>query len=137
MTFIRRNPWFKFETYQKFAQNVINSKNETIKIFTELRNNNAKIIGYGATYKSSTILNYCGLDTKFIDYFTDTTETKQGKFTPGTHIPILKPTDGINSEVNYVFLGAWNFKKEIFNKEKKFIERGGKFISHVPFPKII
>ena len=98
---------------------------------------NAKIIGYGATYKSSTILNYCGLDTKFIDYFTDTTENKQGKFTPGTHIPILKPTDGINPEINFAFLGAWNFKKEIFNKEKKFIERGGKFISHVPFPQII
>ena len=127
----------KFETYQKFAQNVINSKNETIKIFTELKKNNAKIIGYGATYKSSTILNYCGLDTKFIDYFTDTTENKQGKFTPGTHIPILKPTDGIDSKINYVFLGAWNFKKEIFNKEKKFIERGGKFISHVPHPQII
>jgi len=127
----------KFETYQKFAQNVINSKNETIKIFTELKKNNAKIIGYGATYKSSTILNYCGLDTKFIDYFTDTTENKQGKFTPGTHIPIIKPADGIDSEIGYVFLGAWNFKKEIFNKEKKFIERGGKFISHVPFPQII
>jgi hypothetical protein len=92
----------KLETYQKFAQSVINSKNETIKIFVELKKNNAKIIGYGATYKSSTILNYCGLDTKFIDYFTDTTENKQGKFTPGTHIPILKPTDGINSEIDYV-----------------------------------
>jgi methylation protein EvaC len=127
----------KFETYQKFAQNVINSKNETIKIFTELKKKNAKIIGYGATYKSSTILNYCGLDTKFIDYFTDTTENKQGKFTPGTHIPIFKPTDEINIEINHIFLGAWNFKKEIFNKEKKFIERGGKFISHVPYPQII
>ena len=127
----------KFETYQKFAQNVIKKKNETIKIFTELKKNNAKIIGYGATYKSSTILNYCGLDTKFIDYFTDTTENKQGKFTPGTHILIFKPTDGISSKINYVFLGAWNFKKEIFNKEKKFIKRGGKFISHVPYPQII
>ena len=127
----------KFETYQKFAQNVINSKNETIKIFTKLKKVSAKIIGYGATYKSSTILNYCGLDTKFIDYFTDTTETKQGKFTPGTHIPILTPKDEISPEVNYIFLGAWNFKKEIFNKEKKFIKRGGKFISHVPYPQII
>mgnify|MGYP001201833246 FL=1 len=127
----------QFETYQKFAKNVINSKNETIKIFTRLKKNNSKIIGYGATYKSSTVLNYCGLDTKFIDYFTDTTATKQGKFTPGTHIPILKPTNGISSDVDYVFLGAWNFKKEIFNKEKKFIERGGKFISHVPYPKVI
>ena len=82
-------------------------------------------------------MNYCGLDTKFIDYFTDTTENKQGKFTPGTHIPIFKPTDEINIEINHIFLGAWNFKKEIFNKEKKFIERGGKFISHVPYPQII
>ena len=108
----------KFETYQKFAKSVINSKNETIKIFTELKKNNEKIIGYGATYKSSTILNFCGLDTKYIDYFTDTTENKQGKFTPGTHIPILKPTDEINSKINYIFLGAWNFKNRFLIKKK-------------------
>ena len=122
--------------YNKFSKEVINSKKRLINIFKNLKRNKEKIIGYGATYKSSTVLNFCNLDNKYIDYFLDTTPTKIGKFTPGTHIPILKYKK-IPDDIHYAFLGAWNFKDEIFKKEKKFIKRGGKFISHVPFPKII
>ena len=53
------------------------------------------------------------------------------------HIPIISPNKGMNESVDYAFLGAWNFKKEIFNKEKKLIKKGTKFITHVPWPKII
>ena len=67
----------------------------------------------------------------------DTTKNKQGKFTSGMHLPILSPEEGINDTVDYAFLGAWNFKKEILNKEKKYIKGGGKFITHVPKVKII
>ena len=67
-----------------------------------------------------------------IDYVTDTTLNKQGKYTPGTHIKIISPKYGMNNSVDYAFLGAWNFKKEIFKKEKNFLKRGGKFITHVP-----
>jgi methylation protein EvaC len=127
----------KYETYKNFAKKVESSKKNLIKIFDNLKKKKKKIIGYGATYKSATVLNYCEINTKYIDYFIDTTETKQGKYTPGTHIPIIKPSESLDSSVDYAFLGAWNFKKEIFNKEKKFIKRGGKFITHVPTPKII
>ena len=72
-----------------------------------------------------------------INYITDTTLNKQGKFTPGQHIPIISPAVGMNDKVDYAFLGAWNFKKEILKKEKEFIRRGGKFITHVPSPRII
>ena len=122
--------------YKKFAQNVRTSKKNLIKIFKQIKKNNELIIGYGATYKSSTVLNYCKLTNKYIDYFLDTTPTKVGKFTPGTHIPIFK-YKGIPDNVNFAYLGAWNFKDEIFKKEKKFIKRGGKFITHVPYPKLI
>ena len=122
--------------YKKFAQNVRKSKKNLIKIFKQIKKNNELIIGYGATYKSSTVLNYCKLTSKYIDYFLDTTPTKVGKFTPGTHIPIFK-YNGIPDNINFAFLGAWNFKSEIFKKEKKFIKRGGKFITHVPYPKLI
>jgi len=127
----------KYETYNKFAKKVESYKKNLINIFDSLKKNKKKIIGYGATYKSATVLNYCGINTKYIDYFIDTTETKQGKYTPGTHIPIIKPSEVLDSSVDYAFLGAWNFKKEIFNKEKKFIRRGGRFITHVPTPRII
>ena len=68
---------------------------------------------------------------------TDTTLNKQGKFTPGQHIPIISPEEGMNKSVDFAFLGAWNFKKEILKKEKEFIKRGGKFITHVPSAKIL
>ena len=97
-----------------------------------LKKNKKKIISYGATYKSTTVFNFCSLNSKLIDYVTDTTLNKQGKYTPGTHIKIISPELGMNNTVDYAFLGAWNFKKEIFNKEKKFLKRGGKFIKHVP-----
>ena len=82
-------------------------------------------------------MNYCKIDNKTIDYFLDTTKDKQNKYTPGTKIPILKYTKPINNDVDYIFLGAWNFKEEIFKKEKKYIKNGGKFIIHTPYPKII
>ena len=125
-----------FTTYKKFAQRVKKSKQQLIKIFKKIKNNNKIIIGYGATYKSSTVLNYCGINNNLIDYFLDTTPTKFGKFTPGSKIPIHK-YKGIPKNVSYAYLGAWNFKDEIFKKEKKYIKRGGKFITHVPFPSVI
>jgi methylation protein EvaC len=56
---------------------------------------------------------------------------------PGTKIKIKKYNQKLLDKINYIYLGAWNFKDEIFKKEKKFIKLGGKFITHVPFPKII
>ena len=127
----------KLLTYLEFSKRVKKSKHKLIEIFKKLKNKNKNIISYGATYKSSTIFNYCKIGKKFINYVTDTTLNKQGKFTPGQHIPIISPQEGMNDRVDYAFLGAWNFKKEILKKEKEFIKRGGKFITHVPFPKII
>tara|TARA_B100001564_G_C20607587_1_gene655939 strand:+ start:24 stop:578 length:555 start_codon:yes stop_codon:yes gene_type:complete len=124
-------------TYFKFKKRVENSKKKLISIFKLCKYKNKKIIGYGATAKSTTILNYCKIDNKTIDYFLDTTKDKQNKYTPGTKIKIKKYKGFIDKDVDYVFLGAWNFKKEIFKKEKKYIKAGGKFIIHTPYPKII
>ena len=122
----------KIESYSKFSKRVISSKKNLFSLIKKLKKRNKKIISYGATYKSTTVFNYCNFNSKIIDYVTDTTLNKQGKYTPGTHIKIISPEHGINDTVDYAFLGAWNFRKEIFRKEKKFIKRGGKFITHVP-----
>ena len=126
-----------FNTFKKFAKRVKNSKKKLVSLFKKIKKNNNKIISYGATYKSTTVFNYCKIDTRYLHYVTDTTFNKQGKFTPGTHIPIISPEIGFNESVDYAFLGAWNFKREILNKEKKYIKRGGKFITHVPEVKIL
>ena len=125
------------KAYTNFAKRVKLSKKKLLHIFKNCKKNNKKVVGYGATAKSVTILNYCNINNKMIDYFIDTTPDKQNKYTPGTKILIKKSVNLIDDNVDYVFLGAWNFQKEIFNKEKKYIKNGGKFIIHTPYPKII
>tara|TARA_B100000989_G_scaffold288411_1_gene259086 strand:+ start:1 stop:1194 length:1194 start_codon:yes stop_codon:yes gene_type:complete len=122
----------KIESYLKFSKRVSMSKKSLFNLIKRLKKKDKKIISYGATYKSTTVFNYCNFNSKIIDYVTDTTLNKQGKYTPGTHIKIISPKHGMNDTVDYAFLGAWNFKKEIFRKEKNFFKRGGKFITHVP-----
>ena len=124
-----------FITYKKFSKRVNNSKMRLIKIFNDLKNK--KIIGYGATAKSCTVLNFCKIGTDNISYFYDTTSYKIGKYLPGTKIEIRKYKKLNHKKIDYVFLGAWNFKSEIFKKEKKFKKLGGKFITHIPKPQII
>ncbi len=131
------NKLHKFDSYYKFSKRVNLSRKNLLNLMTELKKKKKKIISYGATYKSTTVFNYCKINSKIIDYVTDTTLNKQGKFTPGTHIKIISPKIGMNKTVDYAFLGAWNFKKEIFKKEKNFLKKGGKFITHVPKVKIL
>jgi methylation protein EvaC len=127
----------KISTSKKFSKRIIKSKKKLIIILKNLKNKNENIISYGATYKSTTIFNYCKINKNYLDCIIDTTINKQNKYSPGMHIPITSPEKGMTDNVNYAFLGAWNFNKEIFQKEKLFFKRGGKFITHIPYPRII
>ncbi len=122
----------KFETYEIFAKRVKDSKDELMRCLGNLRHNGKSIVSIGATSKSSTVFNYCGIDSSLIDCVTDTTPEKQGLFTPGSHIPVVA-RDSVNlNDYDYAFLGAWNFKDVIANKESEFVNKGGQFITHVP-----
>jgi len=125
------------DTFFRFAERVELGKYVLIELLHQLKNEGNKIIGYGATSKSTVVYNYCGIGPDLIEYVVDTTETKQGMFTPGTHIPIVSPEVGMDDSVDYAFLGAWNFKDEIVKKETAFRKRGGKFITHVPMVRVI
>ena len=127
----------KISTYKRFAKKVKNSKIKLLNIFRKLKKKQFRIIGYGATAKSCTVLNYCKIDNKFIDYFYDTTSYKIGSYLPGSKILIKKYKKLNKKKIDIAFLGAWNFKEEIFKKEKNYIKKGGKFIIHTPVPKII
>ena len=131
------NGLHKLETYKKFSKNVIKSKKKLLDILDIIKKNGKKVIGYGATAKAVTILNYCNINKNLISNFIDITPEKINHYIPGKNIKILKYNKNILKKYDFAFLGAWNFKNEIFNKEIKFLKRGGKFIIHVPYPKII
>ena len=99
------------------------------KIFDILKKGQ-NIAGYGATSKSTTILNYCGINHKHIDFICDTTKNKIGKYTPGTHIPVVEMEHFYNKIPSNTFLFAWNHKKEIFKKENKILNKT-KWFAHV------
>ena len=126
----------RFSCFKNFSRKVQNSKIDLIKLLKNLKKNNKKIIGYGASAKAVTILNYCNLKENYFDFFYDTTKQKIGKFLPGTRIKVLKYQKLKNNKI-YVFLGAWNFYKEILSKENFFYINSGKFITHIPYPRII
>jgi len=127
----------KYSTFVNFRKKVEKSKKNLKKIFYDIKKKRKKIIGYGATAKATTVLNFCNINDETIDYFLDTTPDKVKKFMPGTHIFIKPYNKKSLNFADYVFLGAWNFKQEIFKKEKKFLKKGGKFITHIPKPHII
>ncbi len=126
----------QFKTFKRFAQRVEQSKEDLIRLLTQCKKENKKVISYGATSKSTTVFNYCNIDSELISYITDTTPEKQDKLSPGMHIPVISPEQGFDDTVDFAYLGAWNFIKEISKKEHKYLDRGGKFITHVPIVKI-
>ena len=132
-----KNGLDKFITYKDFATKSAKSKKLFLEILKKIKKDNKKIIGYGATAKAVTVLNYCNIDHDLIKNFTDTTPEKINTFLPGKNIKILRYKKDILKKYDYAFLGAWNFKKEIFAKEKNFLKKGGRFITHLPLPKII
>jgi methylation protein EvaC len=126
-----------YETFKQFGQKVEESKEKLTNMLVDLKSKGNKICSYGATSKSTTVFNYCNIGTNIIDYIVDTTPEKQGKFSPGVHIPVISPEEGFNQQVNVAFLGAWNFVKEITYKEKQFLLDGGIFVTHVPEVRVI
>ena len=127
----------KFKTYKNFSKKVKKSKENLLKILNNIKKNNEKIIGYGATAKAVTVINYCNIDKDLISNFVDTTPEKINNYMPGKNIKILRYKKDVLKNYDYVFLGAWNFKNEIINKEKKYFKKGLKFLTHIPQPQIL
>ncbi len=124
-------------TFEKFRRNVEGSRAELLKLLRELKAQGKRVAGYGATSKSTTILNYCQIGPELIDYISDTTPIKQGKFTPGMHIPVVPYQKFKDSPPDYAVLFAWNHAEEIMAKERDFVAAGGKWIVHVPEVKVL
>ena len=121
-----------FNTYEIFAERIDKSKKDLVELLTKLKDDGKRVVSIGATSKSTTVFNYCGIDESLVECITDTTPDKQGLLAPGSHIPVVDRESVNLNDYDYSFLGAWNFKDVIANKEREFVENGGKFITHVP-----
>jgi len=120
------------ETYDIFKTNCEESKSRLLNLLNDAYDNGLKVAGYGATSKSTTILNYCGIQKHLIEYISDTTPIKQDKLSPGVHIPV-KSYDYFQKNLpDIVLLLAWNHSEEIILKEEKILSKDLNWISHLP-----
>ncbi|MBI4980238.1 methyltransferase domain-containing protein [Candidatus Woesearchaeota archaeon] len=124
----------ELRTYEQFARNVEKSKELLVKMLRELKSQGKRISGYAASSKGTVVLNYCGIGKETLDYISDNTPTKQGLFSPGKHIPIVSPEHFHQDKPDYAVLLAWNYAREISEKEKN---SGTQFIVHIPYAKIL
>ena len=103
-------------TYTAFEERVRETKRALLELLTEIKRAGKSIVGYGAPGKGNTLLNYCGIRTDFIDFTVDRNPYKQGRFLPGTHIPILAPERIDEVRPDYILILPWNFQEEILGQ---------------------
>lgn len=122
----------KAATYDRFRANCEASKRDLVALLARLKAEGKRVVGYGATSKSTTVLNYTGIGPDLIEFISDTTPIKQGKLTPGRHIPVKPYQDFTARYPDYAVLFAWNHEAEIREKEDAFKAAGGQWIVFVP-----
>ena len=125
------------DTYDGFRKNCEHSRDRLMDLLNDIRQKGQRIVGYAATSKSTTTINYCGMTSNHIEFLSDTTPLKQGKFSPGAHIPVRPHEDFTANYPDYALLFAYNHAKEIMAKEQKFMESGGKWIVYMPTVQIL
>ncbi len=127
----------RLETYESFDEQVRETKRKLLELLITLKRQGKTIAGYGAPGKGNTLLNYCGIRHDFLDYTVDRNPYKQGKFLPGTHVPIHSPERIRETKPDYIMILPWNFKDEIMQQISYIREWGAQFIIPIPEARII
>jgi len=119
-------------TFLALKDRIDTSNTKLTSLLEKLKREGKRVVGYGATSKSTTMTNYAQIGPALVEFISDTTPTKQGKFTPGMHIPVKPYQDFKADYPDYALLLAWNHGEEIIANEQEYLQQGGKFITFVP-----
>ena len=127
----------RLATYGAFEEQVKATKRELLSFLIQAKERGKSVAGYGAPGKGNTLLNYCGIRTDFLDYTVDRSPHKQGRYTPGTRIPILHPDAIRQTRPDYILILPWNLEREICQQLAYVREWGAKFVIPIPQLRVI
>jgi methylation protein EvaC len=124
-------------TYERLRTNIERSRDRLLELLRACQRQGKRVVGYAATSKSTTVINYCRITPQLVEFISDTTPIKQGKYSPGLHIPVRPPAEFQARYPDYALLFGWNHAEEILAKETAFRTTGGKWIVYVPEVRVL
>ncbi len=133
----RRSGYERLDTYAGYGARIAADKRQILEFLIDLKNKGRHVVGYGAPAKGNTLLNYCGVRGDFLDYTVDLNPHKQGRFLPGSHIPIRPPRPLREDRPDVVLILPWNLKEEIVEQLGFIREWGGRFAARTPELKLL
>jgi hypothetical protein len=133
----RERGLFDRATYDALASRVGIIRDGLMSLLHDLKSQGKRLAGYGAPAKGNTLLNYYGIGPDLLDYLADRSGLKQGKLSPGMHIPVVAPERILETQPDYLLILAWNFGDEIMREQAEYQRRGGRFILPIPEPRVV
>ncbi len=127
----------RIDFYRDFSRKIEKLRRNLVNLLGDLKLRGKQIVGYGASAKGSTLLNYFNIGRDTLDYLVDRSTVKQGLYTPGTHLDIHAPEQLLIDQPDYVLLLTWNFTEEILAQQTAYRQRGGKFIIPIPALQVV